>query len=469
MLLAPWLGTLAHHYRAATETTKLYRREGPTEPAKLEESGQQRSSGIVLKDSFEDPLPVVGDIVGECYRIVGEAGRGAMGVVLTAIDERLERRVAIKLLHTQLRDDSLRERFYTEARTMALVSHRNVANIFTFGEHRGVPYFAMEYIEGQTVGEWLGTGIPLPAIDAVLKILDDACLGVSAIHEAGAIHRDIKPSNLLLDAEGRTRVADFGLAQRATTDARAHEVAGTLAYMAPELAFSDGEQLAVASQRSDVYALGCVAYELLTGQLPFDADTDVALMLQHATEPPPLPSARRPDLTKAFDDVLLRALAKKPEQRTASAEVLRRELHEAHQRWLEPMRILVAEDDEDFRDLLGIKLSAEFPGATIECVEDGSSAILAFDRNPASVVLLDLQMPNLDGVDVTAVLRNRKTAARVPILVLTASGGPVEWKLMSSLGADRFLVKPVNLDDVVVSIRSALKERRALADGRQSA
>jgi len=450
--------TLANQLRASDHTLSLQLREHPTVSA----DGTPRESGIVLKDGFEGPLPIVGEIVGDCYRVVGEAGRGAMGVVLVAIDERLQRRVAIKLLHSQLHDDSLRERFLMEARTMALVSHPNVAHIFAFGEHRSVPYFAMEYIEGRTVEDWIAEACS-PSVDEAMRILDDACRGVSAIHEAGAIHRDIKPSNLLLDAEGRPRVADFGLAQRAVGDARSQEVAGTIAYMAPEVMFSTREEGARASQRSDVYALGCVAYEILTGRLPFDADEDLALMMQHATEPPPLPSRVRPELSTAFDQVLLRALAKKPEQRMSSVEELRRELHNGWQRLQEPMKILIAEDDEDFRDLLDLKLSAEFPGASIECVSDGSAAIRAFDREPASVVLLDLQMPNLDGVDVTAVLRTRAAATKVPILVLTASGGPAEWKLMSSLGADRFLVKPVNLDDVVLNIRSALRERRAKA------
>jgi len=443
-----------------SETTRPVHRENPTTQRS---DGPPHTSGIVNRRVFEQPVPTVGEVIGGCYRVAGEAGRGAMGVVLLAIDEQLERRVAVKLLHSQLRDDSLRERFLMEARTMAMIDHPNVASVFAFGEHRGVPYFVMEYVEGRTVADWLVESGPQPDILSALRILEDACRGIGAIHAAGAIHRDIKPSNLLLDNEFRTRVADFGLAERALDGSRIHEVAGTVAYMAPEIAFSEGEARANASQLSDVYALGCVAYELLTGTLPFESDTDMGIMLQHATEVPLPVSLVRPELTAAFDRLLMRALEKKPERRTPSVQAFLQELLAARQRFLEPLRILVAEDDDDFRELLGLKLAQEFPGASIECVADGHAAIRAFDADPASVVLLDLQMPNLDGVDVTAVLRTREAATLVPILVITASGGPAEWKLMSALGADRFLVKPVPLDDVVQTIRAAMKERRDAA------
>jgi DNA-binding response OmpR family regulator len=119
----------------------------------------------------------------------------------------------------------------------------------------------------------------------------------------------------------------------------------------------------------------------------------------------------------------------------------------------------VAEDDPDFRDLLALKLGMEFPDADIVCVDNGGDLVAAFDQKVASVVMIDLQMPILDGVAVTALLRSRPEAQNVPIIVMTASGGPQDWKLLSSMGADRFLVKPVNLDDVVATLRNAVRER----------
>jgi serine/threonine-protein kinase len=202
-----------------------------------------------------------------------------------------------------------------------------------------------------------------------------------------------------------------------------------------------------------------MAYELLTGQPPFSASDDLALAVMHAREPVPPPSSLRRDLPHAFDGVLARALAKDPRERTASVELFRRSLLEARNDSLEPVRILVAEDDPDFRDLLELVLHSEFPGADVECVADGRSAVQAFERKPASVLVIDLQMPEMDGIGVTALVRARPEARQVPIIVLTASGGSREWQLLSSLGADRLLVKPVNLDDLIATIRRATRER----------
>jgi serine/threonine-protein kinase len=291
-----------------------------------------------------------------------------------------------------------------------------------------------------------------------LRILNQVCLGVSAIHAAGTLHRDLKPSNVLLDNQLRARVSDLGLAVQFRDGAQIKEVVGTPGYIAPEIQF-DAATGGGASPQSDLYSLACMAFELLTGQPPFSASDDLALAIMHARQPPPLPSSLRRELPRAFDGVLERALAKHPRDRTASIELFRRSLLEARNDSLEPVRILVAEDDPDFRDLLELVLHSEFPGADVECVADGRSAVQAFERKPASVLVLDLQMPEMDGIGVTALVRARADARQVPIIVLTASGGSREWQLLSSLGADRLLVKPVNLDDLVATIRRATRER----------
>jgi len=202
-----------------------------------------------------------------------------------------------------------------------------------------------------------------------------------------------------------------------------------------------------------------MAYEMLTGSVPFSGRTALAIMIGHATQELELPSRRRPGLTPAFDDVLSKALQKRPQDRFASVDIFRRALKEARVSSVEPVRILVAEDDRDFRDLLALKLGMEFPDADIVCVENGRDLVDAFEQKVPSVVMIDLQMPILDGMGVTALLRSRAEAQNVPIIVMTASGGPHEWRLLSSLGADRFMVKPVNLDDVVATLRSAVRER----------
>ncbi|HYO98008.1 MAG TPA: protein kinase [Polyangiaceae bacterium] len=407
-------------------------------------------------------LPGPGDVIGGTYRILGELGRGAMGVVFLALDERLERKVAIKLIRQDLLHPGFKERFMQEARAMARVNHPNVLYIHAFGEHAAVPYFVMELVEGKTLEAWLEENAGPTDLDVALQILNEVCHGVSAIHAAGTVHRDIKPSNILLDWGLRSRIADFGVSTLYHTGGTApNEVVGTPAYMAPEVAFAVGAN-ATASPRADVYSLGCVAYELLTGRLPFEVEGELAWMVHHATMPVPPPSTFRADLPHIFDQVLLKALAKKPEDRTPTVEMFRRSLMEAREESLEPERILVAEDDDDFRELLSIKLRLEFPDADIQCVANGRAALEALEAQPASVAILDLQMPGLDGLALTAQLRAREKSATMPIIVLTASGGPEEWKQLASLGADRFMVKPVNLDDVMTLIRHAVRERSSV-------
>jgi serine/threonine-protein kinase len=422
-----------------------------------QESQLSRLVDEFLRDTDDKlRLPAIGDVVGGVYRILGELGRGAMGVVLEAFDLQLHRKVAIKFVNSASFDEDSRKHFVQEARAMALVNHPNVLAIHSFGEHGAVPYFVMELVDGQTVDSWLERSDGQADLDEALAILNDVCQGVSAIHSAGTVHCDLKPSNVLLDQQLRVRVADLGLAAPYVDGNVTKVIAGTPEYMAPELAF---ESETPASKSSDIYALGCMAYEMLTGDLPFEGRSALAIMVRHATEEPVLPSRRRPGLPVAFDDVIMKALSKRAQDRFASADLFRRALKEARASSVEPVRILVAEDDPDFRDLLALKLSMEFPDADIVCVENGGDLVAAFDQKAASVVMIDLQMPVLDGVAVTAQLRTRPEAQNVPIIVMTASGGPQEWKLLSSLGADRFLVKPVNLDDVVATLRSAVRER----------
>jgi CheY-like chemotaxis protein len=421
------------------------------------------SSSVVEASSDDDggavaPMPGAGELIGGVYRVLGELGRGAMGVVLVAEDQRLKRKVAIKLVQPELLGAGFRKRFMEEARAMARVNHPNVVTIYASGTHGSLPYFVMELVDGKTVDAWLAERRHPIDLDVALRLLNEVCTGVAAIHAAGTVHRDIKPSNILIGADSRVRITDFGVSARYRNGvATPSELVGTPAYMAPEIAFA-GRDAAI-SPRVDVYSLACVAYELITGHMPFESDGELATMVRHATEPVPLPSDMRPELPRAFDAVLLQALAKKPELRTASVELFQCALQRARSESLEPMRILIAEDDDDFRELLAYKLSLEFPHAEVEAAADGRAALHTLDRGTPSVAVLDLQMPYIDGVSLTALLRAREDCRAMPIVVVTASGGPKEWKQLSSMGVDRFMVKPINLDEMVIAIRNAIRER----------
>ncbi|MGO9712708.1 MAG: protein kinase domain-containing protein, partial [Polyangiaceae bacterium] len=403
-----------------------------------------------------------GTVIGGSYRVVGALGRGGMGVVLRARDERLERDVAIKLIRPELLNEELRERFLHEARAMARVSHPNVLPIYAFGEHEGAPYFVTQLVHGKTVDDWLERRPPgmAPDLESALEILEQTCRGVAAIHAAETVHRDLKPSNLLLEGEDDVRVADMGVAALVWGEAGAdrYNIVGTPEYMAPEIVLQD--TVPELAHRADVYALGCLAFELLTGATPFPGKTALARMTAHVNDPAPPPSARRRDLSPELDDVVLSALVKDPRCRTPSADALRRGLIAARAKTRDPVRILLADDDDDFRETFASTLRHEFPDTLVDCVADGQAALEAFDTGHHSVAIVDLRMPRMGGMALTELLRARRAARSVPIVVLTGMGGPAEWKHLSELGADGFLVKPVNVKDVATVLRRVLAERR---------
>lgn len=442
---------------------------GPGDPP----SGSRGARGplprpVTLRPSRSPPAwegrPVPGTRIAGTYRVLRPLGEGAMGVVVLAQDERLEREVAIKLIHPDfMTSDDAHQRFVDEARTMARVRHENVVEIFTFGEHEGAPYFVMEYVPGRTVDAWVRASGCTLAIDEVLGVLEQVCRGVTAIHRAGAVHGDLKPTNVLVGPAFRIAVADLGLA---TVLDRPRipdpdTVAGTPAYMAPELVLGDPIPAGL-RDRSDVYSLGVMAFELLTGELPFETHDAAEMMRRHVLRAPPVPSDRRADLPRSLDAVLLRALEKDPARRTASVEVFRRELLAARDaaaqqgalgRGRRAPRFLVADDDEDFAALVRETLSWAFPHAEVVIAHDGALALAEIDRAPTALAVIDLDMPGLNGLELTAAIRANPRGPRLPIVVATARGGAPDWRLLSALGADGFLVKPIDPTALVALAR----------------
>lgn len=415
-----------------------------------------------LTTSGETWIPLPGETIGGHYRITRLLGEGAMGVVLLARDRRLERDVAIKLIHPDfVASPEAHQRFLDEARAMARVRHENVVEIFAFDEYRSSPYFVMEYVPGMHVEAWIEQRRgSLVSIDEAIGILDQVCRGVAAIHRAGTVHRDLKWTNILVGPAFRICVADLGLARildRPRKESR-DTVSGTPAYMAPEIVTGAVTPPGM-HHRADVYSLGVMAYELLTGRLPFETDDAVDMMTYHVELAPPVPSEIREDLPPAFDRVLLRAMEKNPARRTISAEAFRRELLDARQSVGlkgRGLRLLVADDDEDFATLVTETLEYAFPGAEIVAVHDGSAALAAIDGKTPSLAIIDLDMPGMNGIELTAAFRASNEAARMPIIVVTATGGAPDWRLLQSLGADGFLVKPIDPFALVALARRTL-------------
>jgi serine/threonine-protein kinase len=257
----------------------------------------------------------------ERYRVARHIASGGMATVWEAEDQLLSRVVAVKVLASQYASDAgARARFQREARTAAQVSgHAHVVTIYDIGEHHDEAFIVMEYFAGGTVADRLRGaregGEPI-ARETALRWLREAATGLDVAHDAGIVHRDVKPANLLLDAQDRLAVADFGIARLAddTQMTQTGQVLGTAAYISPEQAL--GQPAAAASDR---YALAVVAYELLTGARPFTGTAPTAQALQHARDEPPRASQATPGLPPAIDPVLARGLAKDPATRPASA------------------------------------------------------------------------------------------------------------------------------------------------------
>jgi tetratricopeptide (TPR) repeat protein len=258
-------------------------------------------------------------LLPERYRDPQRIGLGGMGEIYRATDEVLGRTVVVKVLGAaHAGDHAIRERFTREALSAARLSGRpNVVTIFDVGEWEGRPFIVMEHFAGGSVEDELRDG--RVSLGQALAWLEQAALALDAAHAEGIVHRDVKPGNLLLDRDGNLHVADFGIASAAGMASLTHTgtVLGTVSYLSPEQA--QGER---ATPASDRYGLAVVAFELLAGERPFKADTAAAEAAAHVGAPVPAISERRPDLPRELDQVFARALAKRPEERYASAAEL---------------------------------------------------------------------------------------------------------------------------------------------------
>jgi serine/threonine-protein kinase len=256
------------------------------------------------------------------YRIVRKLGAGGMADVYLAEDQELGRRVAIKILNSRHgNDDQFIERFRREAKNAAALNHPNIVSIYDRGEAEDTYYIAMEYLDGRSLKELIVGHGPAP-INVAIEYGRQILSALRFAHRHGIVHRDIKPHNVLVDREGRVKVTDFGIARAGTSQmTETGSIVGTAQYLSPEQA-RGGE----VDQRSDLYSLGVVLYELLTGKTPFEGDTPVEIAMKHLSNVPEPPSALRKDVPHDLDMIVMRALAKDPEDRYQNADEMEADL-----------------------------------------------------------------------------------------------------------------------------------------------
>jgi eukaryotic-like serine/threonine-protein kinase len=260
--------------------------------------------------------PLIDSLFDGRYRIVRKLGAGGMANVYLAEDQELGRRVAIKILNDRhANDDQFVERFRREAKNAAALTHPNIVSIYDRGEAEGTYYIAMEYLDGRSLKELIVSRGPAP-VNVALEYARQILGALRFAHRHGIVHRDIKPHNVLVDGEGRLKVTDFGIARAGASQmTEAGSIVGTAQYLSPEQAHGSA-----VDQRSDLYSLGVVLYELLTGVAPFQGDTPVEIAMKHLSHAAEPPSTLRPDIPHELDWVVMRALAKDPEERYQSAE-----------------------------------------------------------------------------------------------------------------------------------------------------
>jgi serine/threonine protein kinase len=262
------------------------------------------------------------------YRVVSRIGRGGMGVVYRAIDLALERQVALKVLAEELAEDpAFRARFERESKLAASLDHPNVIPIHSAGEYEGVLYIAMRLVEGADLRSILRQGRLEPT--RAVHVIGQVASALDTAHAHGLVHRDVKPANVLVTPEDHVYLTDFGLSKRVTSDSaytRTGEVLGSLDSIAPEQIRREPT-----GPYTDVYALGCTTFQVLTGSIPFDIETEEGKLWAHLSEMPPAPSERVRELGTTFDIPVRRAMSKRPDERQPSAGVFAAAMRQALQ------------------------------------------------------------------------------------------------------------------------------------------
>src|SRR5437763_15994912 len=269
---------------------------------------------------------LAGTRLGGRYRLEARIGQGGMATVYRALDETLQRRVAVKLMNREVVSDSAQlERFRREARAVAQLNHPHIVGVIDAGEDEGRPYIVFEYVEGETLKERIRRNGRLPIAEAVAYGIEIA-RALGAAHARHIVHRDVKPQNVLIDEQGSAKVTDFSIARSLELDGltAAGRVLGTTDYVAPEQAIGDG-----ATEQSDIYSLGICLWEMLTGDVPYKADNQVAVAMQHVRSPLPDVTHLRPEVSAVLASVVDRSTRKELQNRYTTVDEMVRDLEQA--------------------------------------------------------------------------------------------------------------------------------------------
>lgn len=409
----------------------------------------------------------VAEWIGGKYRLERSLAAGGMGQIWVAHDDRLRRRVAIKLLHQDDRPSPRRlDRFELEARTIASLQHPNVVQVYDYGvADNGTPFMAMELLDGEDVARQLRRTGPLP-LRAIEPLVVQAAKGLHAAHRVGIVHRDLKPANLFVarqSGEQTLKILDFGVAavRHATTVGHGDTASliGTPSYMSPEQARGNA-----VDHRSDLWSLAVVAYECLTGISPFAGTTLHSTVAKILSGPLVPPSQHTPSLGPVVDEFFARALAKDRNERFSSALELAAEFSAlAAAQEVQIAKILVVDDEPDLEDVMRQRFRKKLRRGEVELMfaANGNAALEKLGQRPdIDVVLTDINMPGMDGL--TLLNRLGRAGPALRSVVVSAYGDMPNIRAAMNAGAYDFLTKPIDFSDLDATVDKAIREARGL-------
>jgi serine/threonine-protein kinase len=404
-------------------------------------------SGASPRDTVRavaDDAPPTDEVVADLYEVRELLGLGAMGQVYEAHDRQLNRRVALKVVVPGADPASLRR----EGQALAAIRHPSVVSVYSMGSHRGIDFLVMERVLGVSLEALLeqrrrrGELLAVPeAIDIIVLVAE----GLAAVHAAGLAHRDVKPANVMMAPGNRVVLMDFGLMhlQRDAPPESLGYVVGSLPYMAPEsltfgVAYGAGHLL-------DLYALGVLSFEILTGILPYDTPDIATLMRAHRRGSPPRAAELRRDVPPALSDFVGSLMAFDPAERPQSADVALWQLRKLRDRASLPapdprFSVVIAQHDATAFDALTLYVRAVIADAEIVCVTRGDDAIRSIRKRAPDVLLLDLELPDTNAVEVCMYVRGLSRGERCFVLCTGEEGSDADVQLLRQLGA-RFLTK----------------------------
>lgn len=402
-----------------------------------------------------------GQSIDNRYLVVATIGWGATGAVYLAEDMRLQRRVAIKLIHPPVAaDPKLCDMFLREAESMAKVRHPNVVEVYDVGRMGGAPYLVMPYITRVHLRAWARErhGPPLP-VDVMIGVVAQIAAGVGALHDVGLVHGDLKPSNILVCDGHQVVVADLGLSRVVASGQRFSLPGATPGYLAPELILNE-DIPAQDAYKIDVYALGVIAYWLVVGNTPAGRGPVEQVLRRQIDRDPSPPSEVRSELPAALDPLLLSALERDPDRRPTIAEfcqsLLERRPQIAHKSPHRDAVVVIVHDDAARLATTAEIVRSDRPGIQVITMSDSTAALAWIGEHSTDLVITDLDLAGLNGVELVANLRGRASTASIPVIVATEVGGAADWRLLQSLGGVRFLLEPVDAELLRFAVAQAL-------------